>query len=535
MKINVLMIFIIFLMAPILLHAAGNKETAEPITLKEAVDQELNALAVSNSDRTELSDEEMSYTVTVEDAVRLAEQNNLGILSEEISLKMKERAKKTVWNRFYPTITASGSFSRLHVAPDNITGAEYANSLEYEGYSLLGVTGAENPFENPLDPTDDVIVSAIPEDMDGVLYDYIIPYEIEVPHTWILSAGVNMNLTLTAALLYGIKHTIIDYSAGSLSLETAKLELAKNVKKTFYNLLLLKENIKLMKQKIVSAEKRYEQAKINFEYGLVDEYTMLSAQVGLENIKPGLTALNMAYDTALMNFKFLLGLPLDSGLSLKGSIEPEVVVLNAEELVKEYARDRLDIQSLIKQIEIVKNGKKATIAGMTPALTFMLSFDPTFMQDPFEELWFKDMSDNWSQRSGMFGVTVSVSLDQLLPFSRSWVDIANAEDSIRQLRTALSQAVQGAEMEIAIIVKNLQQTQKLFETLNLNVDLAQRAYSLAEEAYNAGGRALIDVEDAEDKLQEARFEVLKEQFNYISYLLDLEYALNTPLEEITEE
>jgi outer membrane protein TolC len=60
------------------------------------------------------------------------------------------------------------------------------------------------------------------------------------------------------------------------------------------------------------------------------------------------------------------------------------------------------------------------------------------------------------------------------------------------------------------------------------VELAQRAYSLAEEAYRSGAKDLLDVQNAELELRKARNEVLKEKFNYLTGLLDLEYALGLP-------
>ena len=45
---------------------------------------------------------------------------------------------------------------------------------------------------------------------------------------------------------------------------------------------------------------------------------------------------------------------------------------------------------------------------------------------------------------------------------------------------------------------------------------------------------LLEVKDSERDLNTAKLEVLKEKYNYITGLLDLEYALNATLEEIKE-
>jgi outer membrane protein TolC len=523
--ITLMLVFVLSIFVTTGIFAGGQKEKASSETSETSVPKESSEQSSEESPDAMGQEEEPEgpVSLTVAEAVEMALDNNLAIQAEQLGLKIKNRTRQTVWNQFYPSISASTSLSRMHVAQE-LSITEYTNSLDD-----FGIPGTGN---YTLDPPG--ITSAIPFDDDGPVYDYIFSESVDLPR-WNISAGINMNLTLTAALIYGIKFTVIDYQAGQLSLETAKKSLSRDIKKAFYNLLLLEENIKILELQVESLERRFEQAQINYDFGLVDEYTKLSAQVGLENLRPGVDALKTGYEIAKMNFKFLLGMDLDRDILLEGSIEPEAVELDVDDLIATYVTERLDIQSLRKQIEILKNSKNATIAGMTPLLTFILNFDPVFLGDPFEDPWFERNDDdelNWEQLSGMFAVSLTLPLDQLLPFSSSWVDISNTKDGIRQLYTTMQQAIDGAQMEIWTLVQNLEQTRKTYEALELNVDLAQRAYDLAEESYNAGGRALIDVEDAEDKLQEAKFEVLREKYNYISNLMDLEYALNTPLEEL---
>ena len=89
-------------------------------------------------------------------------------------------------------------------------------------------------------------------------------------------------------------------------------------------------------------------------------------------------------------------------------------------------------------------------------------------------------------------------------------------------------------MEIKTLVMQLNKSMEQLETLILNIDLAHEAYRLSQEAYDAGSKELLEVKDAERDLNTAKLEVLKEKYNYITGLLDLEYALNATLEQIKE-
>jgi outer membrane protein TolC len=80
----------------------------------------------------------------------------------------------------------------------------------------------------------------------------------------------------------------------------------------------------------------------------------------------------------------------------------------------------------------------------------------------------------------------------------------------------------------------LNKSMEQLETLILNISLADEAYRMSLEAYDAGSKELLEVKDSERDLNTAKLEVLKEKYNYTTGLLDLEYALNATLEEIKE-
>lgn len=518
-----MMIIFFFLWIPMSVFSGGTTETSpgadETDRSAESSRAETDNEAAGSTSMESIFSPGDTVIVDIDKAVEIALANNLQIKAEKIGLRIKKRNKETIYNYFYPSIQAGTTLSRMHEDPGTFS-------------QLVGVPAEDLTDEGLYDYVTQAGTTLIPlnSPVDD-LYGSVMKIEEEIPHTWNISASVNMNLTLTAALYFGIKATMIDYEAGRITLETAKKKLIRDVKKQFYNLLLIQENIRLMEENINAAEDRYEQASINYQNGLVSEYTKLSAQVAWENLKPALESLKVGYRTALLGVKQQLGLPNRVELELDGSIEPSPLSLEADPLIDEYVTGRLDIQSLRKQIEMVKNSKDATIAGMTPSLTFILSFDPTFTKDPFEDPWFDD-EENWKQRSGMFGVSINVALDKLIPNSKTWVELKNTEDNLRKMEVSLAGLVSAAEMEIETTVMNLNKSLDSIETLEMNVDLAQRAYNMAEEAYNAGNRELLEVQNAELELKKAQLEVLKEKYNYITGLFDLEYALNTTLKEL---
>jgi outer membrane protein TolC len=404
----------------------------------------------------------------VDTAVSLALRNNLGLKSDRIDLITKKRAKQNSWNEFLPSVSL--------------------------GAGLSG-SGGSRP-----------VSSSSP---------------------WDLSASITASLPLSAANIYSMKSTRLSYEAETISLEDTEKKLVRDVKAAFYNLIVLKQKISLIEQNIETAQKRYDQAKANYESGIISELTMLSAQVTLEALKPDLEEAAVDHEIAEMQFKQALGLDRDTPLSIEGSIEPKTLELEAGKLSQTHLENRLDIKALLKELEILETQKKLVGAEeYTPTLSLSYAFRAG-VSDPFRADW--GSAGSWNDSSTV-GISLSLPLDGLIPGSSSRVKILEIDDSIEKNRIELVQKRELAEVEIETIVMRLKKSIRTSKALEQNVALAQKTYNLAENQYNAGVGGLMEVEDAYNALQEAKLGVLEERYNYLTGLFDLEYALNTRLD-----
>lgn len=438
-------------------------------------------------------------TIDVQTAVMLALKANLGIEAEQLSLEVKRNTKDTMYNVFYPKISASARLSRLNQGPSSVS------------------TLIPDPFSTQVNTS------------LGTAYERVIPLTITPPHRFSLGASISASISFSYSLIHGMRLTEMDYEAGRINLEKARKKVELDVKKTFYNLLVIEESIKLAEQNYQAAVTRFKQAEANYQNGLVDQYTMLAAQVAMESLKPVIAEIRNGYETLLLSFKMLLGIDLDTPLKLSGSIEPTIEKFDARELSSRFLSNRLDVQGLILAQKITDEVWKLEQSNLLPVLTLMYSMDPTFQGDPFGDFWF---DKSWKQQGGMFGITLSISLDNFLPNSAQRNRIYNAQLDREKFRVQLTQALQGAELEIRRIILSLEKSAKAIEVLKLNVELAEKANQMGQEAYRAGLKDYSQIETTEVNLQEARVNLLKEKFNYLSGLLDLENALNTSLETI---
>ncbi|HUH45437.1 MAG TPA: TolC family protein, partial [Treponemataceae bacterium] len=212
-------------------------------------------------------------SIRLDDAVRLAFQNNVHLSSMAIDLRMKKAEKDYAWNVFLPNVQATGTMAR----------------------SNLKEVSTMVPFP----PFTETIV-------------------LEEKDKWKVMGGLNISLNLNAALFEGLRATRQSYEAGLLSYEAARRDTEQNVKKAFYGLLLQEGSLAISKEKLASAQKRKTQMEANFKNGLVSELQYLQVQLALETQKPAIMEAELLLAQQKELFAFLLGLPLGTEIVLVG-------------------------------------------------------------------------------------------------------------------------------------------------------------------------------------------------------------------------
>jgi len=308
----------------------------------------------------------------------------------------------------------------------------------------------------------------------------------------------------------------------------AKAQLERDVRKAYNNMLLLQENISLLKENFDAAGRRVTMAQANYRAGLVPELTFLQAQVARENMKPAIDQAENGLRLSRAQFAMFLGMPYDTPFELEPvKSETDFISFNVQELISKAASGRPDIQELRYSILLLQSARKTQLNSLLPALTLSWNTTPAFIGDPFKDKDKWSDSDMW-KRSGSFTVSLGLRLNSLFPFSADFQGVKNLDDQIVGANIGLAQMIQGTEIEIYNTILSLEKTRTSVEAQTQTIRLAERSYRLSEQAYRAGLQDLLQVRNAELDLKQARVSMLEQQFNYLNGLLDLEYAIGVP-------
>jgi len=448
--------------------------------------------------------------VSLDEAVNLAIKNNLSLESSRTSLSTKKRASDLSWNQFIPNVTVAGILSR-----DN-------EVTTTKGVEAVAPTGLINTIPKPpgvtLPPGTDIYLST--------------PYSFDMPQ-WHIVGNIQMSLTISAAMFENMKRLRIDYEGGLLSYDKAKAQLERDVRKAYHNILLLQENIALMRGSYANVERQVQMAQANYNAGLAPELTLLQARVARENMRPVIDQVENGMKLSLAQFAMFLGLNYDTNFELEPLSENiGVVSLDVIDTISKASKEKPDIRELRNTIMMLQSARRAQVYALTPSLTLGWSSASAFIKDPWKDSWF-DSSDDW-KKSGSFSLTFALRLHSLIPFSTDSQGIKNLDDQIKTAAIGLAQLVNGTEIEVYNTVLALEKTRKNTKAQEETVGLAEQSFRLTEEAYRAGLQDYFQVQNAEQSLRQARVQLLEQQFNYLNGLIDLEYSLGVPFGTLSQ-
>lgn len=206
-------------------------------------------------------------TITVDEAVILAADNNISLKRQRISLETLERRNKTSWNSVSPTMSLSGGLTK------------------------------------PL---------------DGIVTDM----EAQIKYSY--NVGASARLSLTPSLYTSIKDTQLKYESGKTSYEDAVRQIELNVRKLFYSLLYTQESMNLQRRNMETARIRYENNRDKYNRGQLSELDLLQSQYSYESLRPNIESAEIAYQNSIASFKQTLGISQDEKIELSGSLSDAV-------------------------------------------------------------------------------------------------------------------------------------------------------------------------------------------------------------------
>jgi len=344
--------------------------------------------------------------ISLDSAVKLALDNNLGLKKSEIDLGASGYSERNLWAEIFPSINANASVG-------------YINSLFTE--------------KTP----------------DKTL-DY--------------SVGLGVRLDLNAGIPYLLKSIQLAHQSNLLRYEDAKNQLSIQITKKFYTLIAEKNNLSLLEEVLNLAGKQHERDQVSFRNGLVRELAVIQSKLALENARYNLSAANTAYANSMGEFLAMLGMATDAKINLLGDINIQQIEADAESLIRKHLSQRPDIASALREIERLEYaGKQSALSNRAPSLNLSFNWSSKAF-DPFADSMSAAATLNIPIDSWIPGTTKSQTVSRAKDsVEKARLDLKMTEDAAKNQIRSLASLLHNSWDSIVIARLSLDAAQRSYE------------------------------------------------------------------------
>lgn len=323
-----------------------------------------------------------------------------------------------------------------------------------------------------------------------------------------MSLSLNQ-LILDGSYFIGLQAAKTQKQVAGVINEKDLLNIKADVTSTYYSILVIQENRKVLGESIVKLEDTYRQTKGIYEQGFVEETDVDQLKLILANVQNMAGMLDRQIALAKNLLKFQMGVELSKEITLADNLDKVLAETPTDSPLAATAgvENNIDYQMLLKQSYLAKLNYRRLIATYTPSLSGFLSYQ-----------WQNFSNNNrlFADQSKYYGVSI-VGINLRVPIfdGLSTVNrIRYAKLDYKKTEIAKLHMSEGIKLQTDQVNMAYANALGTFKVKKENMDLAKKVKERALIKYREGVGSSLELTTAENQYLQA-------QADYITSLLDL--------------
>lgn len=340
--------------------------------------------------------------------------------------------------------------------------------------------------------------------------------EVGRDNNW--SLGFNASVPLVnAALWKSLSISAVDVEMAIEQARSSKIAMVNQVKKSYYGVLLANDSYRVFKESYDNAMENYLDIKQKFDQGTVAEYDLIRANVTVKNSEPNMLQAENALVLAKWQLKALLGMDLDINIECEGQLTDFKSDLFGDFLSTDTTlADNTDLKQMDLQAKQLDKTLTMQKFDYLPTLSLTGMYQWTAMNNDFK---FKNYL--WNPYS-MIGVSLSIPI---FSGGSKFYKIKQTRNSIEQLNLQREDTQRNLQLAIKQYVDNMNTCVKRFDASQKGVEQAERGYMISQKRYDTGAGTLLEMNDSELALTQAKLNFNQAIYDYMVAKADLEKVL----------
>ena len=347
---------------------------------------------------------------------------------------------------------------------------------------------------------------------------YMMDMEIVVGRNNTYTMGFNAALPLVNVELWkAIQITGMDVELAVEKARASRQDLIDQVQQAFYGVLLAKDLYSVYKENYDNTKDNYENVKAKFDTGLASKFELLSSEVAMQNAEPNVHDAQNSIILANWKLKALLGIDLNQNIECAGSLSDfEKTVAG----VAAYESTSIENNSTVKQLEIqermLDKSYEMKLAKYYPTLAGQISYNWMAMEEDFK---FSNYTLN-PYSTGVLALTIPI-----FSGGKRYNDLKQTRIQQEQLALQKEEAIRNLEIGVKQVVSSLETSLKQYDAAQKTIEGAQAGYEIAKKMYDVGSGTLLELQDAQLGLLQAKLNLNQSVYTYMTLKSSLDKLL----------
>ena len=461
--------------------------------------------------------------ITLEQALEIALSENLSVKVADMEIQRTEYAKKGSYAALFPQIDMSGAYQRtikkqimyMDIDMSSISGGSSATSELAQFITRLtaleNAMGIQPPAPNiPESGTGDSAGASSGADLSEGL-------EVGRWNTW--NAGVTASMPIVNAQLWqSIKVSGLDVELAVEKARSSRLDMVTQVKNAYYAVLMAKEAFDVYKEVYENAVANMNETKKRYDAQKASEMELIRANTTVANAVPNVYNAEGTVILSLWQLKAVLGVDLDMNLDVAGTLADwsEHMLYDLHQHDGAGLDQNTTMKQLAIQAEMLSETIKLQQYANLPSLALAFNFSMNAMTNDF----------NFSEYRWTPYAYVGLSLNiPIFAGGKRYNQIRQAKNQYQQVKLQTLNTERQLKISIRQSLNTMETNMKSYYAAKDAVASAQKGYDIAEASYKVGRSTLIELNDAQLALVQAKLAESQAIYNFIVAKAQLEQTL----------
>lgn len=341
-----------------------------------------------------------------------------------------------------------------------------------------------------------------------------IPVQFGVRHNATVGITVNQ-LIFSGSYIVGVQASSVYLSLQEQNNKRSELDVAQSVTQSYYLVLLIEENQRILEQSLENIKKIHYEVEENFKEGFVEDTEVKQLKISVTQLENSLNTLAQQLDVSYKLLKLQMGIDINKNIRLTEKLADILQIVNISSLIKSEfdIKKNIEFRLIESQVKLSELNLKNEWSKFLPTLAAFGTYQYNAQRAKFN---FFDGDKDWFN-TGIIGLQMQLPIfnsgAKYFKVQQSRVELKQAENTKRKVE-------QGLLLQYSKVKSELKSNYDIFKNNKASMQLSKEVFDKTLEKYKEGVSSNLE-------LIQVHNQYLASQSDYFKSMSDLLNSKNS--------